>query len=193
MNLQAQKEDLQGKENIKTNVKETSLSTNVDLVKEPSSTEECAQDWDPEDYVRYVVKWKGLPSTEMTWEYWKDIKENFVNVAEDYWLRQRKPVAKNIKVKAHPNIRDFKKLSESPLFGVSNIPRPIADLNNNKVESQVEEEVYLRLREYQLEGVNWLLWNWWNHRSCILAGKVFNEYHADVLLRTGYSLIFLFC
>jgi SNF2 family DNA or RNA helicase len=24
----------------------------------------------------------------------------------------------------------------------------------------------------QLEGVNWLLWNWWNHRSSILADEM---------------------
>ena len=27
----------------------------------------------------------------------------------------------------------------------------------------------LKLRDYQLEGVNWLLWNWWHKRACILA------------------------
>jgi SNF2 family DNA or RNA helicase len=30
----------------------------------------------------------------------------------------------------------------------------------------------LKLRDYQLEGVNWLLWNWWNKRSCILADEM---------------------
>lgn len=30
----------------------------------------------------------------------------------------------------------------------------------------------LRLRDYQLEGVNWLSWNWWNRRSCILADEM---------------------
>ena len=30
----------------------------------------------------------------------------------------------------------------------------------------------LRLREYQLEGVNWLVWNWFNSRPSILADEM---------------------
>jgi chromodomain helicase DNA binding protein 8 len=30
----------------------------------------------------------------------------------------------------------------------------------------------LNLRDYQLEGVNWLLWNWWLRRPCILADEM---------------------
>ena len=30
----------------------------------------------------------------------------------------------------------------------------------------------MKLRAYQLEGVNWLLWNWYNRRSCILADEM---------------------
>ncbi|KAG5186809.1 SNF2 family N-terminal domain-containing protein [Tribonema minus] len=35
-----------------------------------------------------------------------------------------------------------------------------------------EEPTGLRLREYQLEGVNWLLWNWWHKRPSILADEM---------------------
>lgn len=28
------------------------------------------------------------------------------------------------------------------------------------------------LRDYQLEGVNWLLFNWYNRRNCILADEM---------------------
>ena len=130
------------------------------------------QTWDPEDYVRYVVKWKGLPAAEMTWEYWKDIKADFVDEVEDYWLRQRSPTISETKFKPHPNVRDFKKLKESPIFGVSSSKRPIVGVESDETQSEVDEnEVSLKLRSYQLEGVNWLLWNWWNGRSCILAGK----------------------
>jgi SNF2 family DNA or RNA helicase len=30
----------------------------------------------------------------------------------------------------------------------------------------------LRLREYQLEGVNWLVWTWYNSRPSILADEM---------------------
>lgn len=128
--------------------------------------------WDPEDYVRYVVKWKGLQYSEMTWEYWINIKRDGINQAEDFWARQKAPDPDAIrKLPPHPHMRDFRKLAESPAFAVSNMPRPVADLGDGfkVVEEDDEKEARVfKLRGYQLEGVNWLLFNWWNKRSCIL-------------------------
>lgn len=127
--------------------------------------------WDPEDYVRYVVKWKGLQYAEMTWEYWINIKRDAVTQAEDFWLRQQAPDPEDIrKLPGHPHMRDFRKLTESPAFGISKVPRPVADLGDGfKADDEDEkEEREFKLRSYQLEGVNWLLFNWWNKRSCIL-------------------------
>jgi len=144
------------------------------------------QPWDPEDNVRYIVKWKGLQVSEVTWEYWLHIKHDCVDQAEDFWYRQKAPDPDKIKQnqKSHPTMRDYKKLTESPTFGLSSMKRPVMDLKdddritNNADSSQntIEEEeattTALKLRAYQLEGVNWLLWNWWNKRSCILADEM---------------------
>lgn len=136
------------------------------------------ESWDPEDYVRYVVKWKGLPITEITWEYWLHIKYDSVDQAEDFWLRQKVPDALFFDT-SHPHLSEYKKLIESPCFGVSSVKRHIATLCTEAKSSStcddtnddvLEDE--LRLRAYQLEGVNWLLWNWWNRRSCILADEM---------------------
>lgn len=117
--------------------------------------------WDPEDNVRYVVKWKGLPFSEMTWEYWRDIKRDAVDEAEDFWRRQEPP--SDIAQLPHPHIRDFRKLQESRVYGIPMF----------RVDGDEEEEGRgFRLRSYQLEGVNWLLFNWWNQRSCILADEM---------------------
>jgi chromodomain-helicase-DNA-binding protein 7 len=133
--------------------------------------------WDPEDYVRYVVKWKGQNYSEMTWEYWINIKRDAVDLAEDFWYRQQAPDPEEIrKLPPHPHVRDFRKLTESPVFGLSKMKRPVADLGDGFVVEEEEDEDLreFRLRSYQLEGVNWLLFNWWNKRSCILAdGKCF--------------------
>ena len=42
------------------------------------------ESWDPEDYVRYVVKWKGIEESEVIWDYWKDIKQDYVDAAEEF-------------------------------------------------------------------------------------------------------------
>lgn len=134
--------------------------------------------WDPEDNVRYIVKWKGLQLTDATWEYWLDIKRDFVDEVEDFWYRQKVPSPNDIKKllnATHPHPKDFKKMAESPLFGVSSVERPIAELDDCEDDEFVEEAdtgPALKLRAYQLEGVNWLLWNWYNKRSCILADEM---------------------
>ena len=81
-------------------------------------------------------------------------------------------------------MRDFKKISVSPSFGVSKVKRPVADIGKHLSEEVVaasyslnnddndNEIPALQLRGYQLEGVNWLLWNWRNRRSCILADEM---------------------
>jgi len=138
--------------------------------------------WDPEDNVRYVVKWKGLPFAEMTWEYWRDIKRDAVDEAEDFWYRQRPPdVDEAIATshKPHPHMKEFRKLQESPVFGVSSYERPVAALPDDGPKmpllNSADEDVVetgLKLRSYQLEGVNWLLFNWWNRRSPILGDEM---------------------
>ena len=146
----------------------------------------AADDWevpfDPEDNVRYVVKWKDLPYADITWEYWRDIKHDAVDEAEDFWYRQIPPdleYAKQCFNRPHPHMRDFKKLQASHSYGVSKKPRPVANLNGKKKENEsielnstTESESGFRLRSYQLEGLNWLLFNWWNRRSCILADEM---------------------
>jgi len=134
------------------------------------------EQWDPEDYVRYVVKWKGLQLSEVTWEYWLNIKHDSVEQGEDFWHRQKPPEISSIR-KSHPHMREYKKLTESPAFGGSERKRPIANIRDGKdviIENGEEEDTtpVLQLRSYQLEGVNWLLWNWWNKRSCILADEM---------------------
>jgi SNF2 family DNA or RNA helicase len=131
--------------------------------------------WDPEDNVRYVVKWKGLQYAEMTWEYWREIKRDAVDEAEDFWDRQKAPSleeVERISNRPHPLVRDFRKLINSPEFAISHRPRPVAELGDGFKEDDEEDKEPsegFQLRSYQLEGVNWLLFNWFNRRSCILA------------------------
>mmetsp|Transcript_6483 Transcript_6483/g.12211 ORF Transcript_6483/g.12211 Transcript_6483/m.12211 type:complete len:1937 (+) Transcript_6483:1878-7688(+) len=140
---------------------------------------ESDETWDPEDYVRYVVKWKGLSVADVTWEYWLHIKYDCVDQAEDFWLRQKVHDLPRFGSRL-PYISEYKKLTESPCFGISTVKRHVAALPRSENETSqtyddITEDVTdteLRLRAYQLEGVNWLLWNWWNRRSCILADEM---------------------
>ena len=70
-------------------------------------------------------------------------------------------------------------MRESPIFGIPSRKKRISQLDDDGKPtgkfSEVEDvsaENPLKLRSYQLEGVNWLLWNWFNKRSCILADEM---------------------
>ncbi|KAK7827751.1 hypothetical protein U0070_019575, partial [Myodes glareolus] len=49
--------------------------------------------------------------------------------------------------------------------------RPASDAWQ-KLETSREYKNSNRLREYQLEGMNWLLFNWYNRKNCILADEM---------------------
>ena len=75
------------------------------------------ESWDPEDYVSYVVKWKGMQASEVTWEYWKKIRQYYVDAEEEFCQRQRPTTSKEVKSiseRPHPHVRDFKKFSVLP-------------------------------------------------------------------------------
>lgn len=106
-----------------------------------------------DEEVRYLVKWTGLPYNEASWELWEDIKHDSYEVWR-FWQRQKPPLLSEINA-SHPSIQDYQRLVASPVFG---------DIS--------EDGSGLELRDYQLEGVNWLLWNWWHKRPCILADEM---------------------
>lgn len=178
INIRDEQEELNRKERGQQEVEYGNAATGAVSSKKVAPQEDVDVPWDPEDNVRYVVKWKGLPYAEMTWEYWRDIKRDAVDEAEDFWFRQRAPdleEARQITNRPHPHIRDFKKLQESPAYGLSKRCRPVAKLEGEDDDMPVaatESDPGFRLRSYQLEGVNWLLFNWWNRRSCILADEM---------------------
>ncbi|CAI5729820.1 unnamed protein product [Hyaloperonospora brassicae] len=102
-----------------------------------------------DDGMRYYIKWRILSYAEATWERACDIQDDAALgkykasiVVPDEEVWKRRP---------RPSIREYRKLEESPRFG---------------------EDQSLSLRAYQLEGLNWLLWNWYNERPSILADEM---------------------
>lgn len=108
---------------------------------------------DPElpkdDGIRYLVKWRSLPYLDCTWERNCDITDDAA-IAK-FNERQIVPDESTWNPLPRPAIRHYAKLETSPPFG---------------------EKGDLHLRDYQLEGVNWLLWNWYNSRASILADEM---------------------
>eukprot|EP00597_Dinobryon_sp_UTEXLB2267_P004843 CAMPEP_0170077316 /NCGR_PEP_ID=MMETSP0019_2-20121128/14156_1 /TAXON_ID=98059 /ORGANISM="Dinobryon sp., Strain UTEXLB2267" /LENGTH=1791 /DNA_ID=CAMNT_0010289569 /DNA_START=144 /DNA_END=5519 /DNA_ORIENTATION=- len=112
--------------------------------------------------VKYLVKWRGLPYSECSWEKWSDIT-SFSYQVWKFWQVQKAPPLP-IKKPRFPSLQEYQKLAVSPVFGI--------DGNITEIEGSSSTSVGLRLRDYQLEGINWLLWNWWHKRPCILADEM---------------------
>uniref|UniRef100_A0A665VDA6 DNA helicase n=1 Tax=Echeneis naucrates TaxID=173247 RepID=A0A665VDA6_ECHNA len=96
-----------------------------------------------EEVVYYLVKWCSLPYEDSTWELKDDVDQSKIEEFEQ--LQAAKPD--------------------------SHRERPPANLWKKREQSR-EYRNGNSLRDYQLEGVNWLLFNWYNRRNCILADEM---------------------
>ncbi|XP_071513861.1 uncharacterized protein [Panulirus ornatus] len=94
----------------------------------------------------YLVKWKALSYEDSTWELEDDVDPLKIQA----YLAYKDPPPKiDWKPKKRPKPSEWKKLEVSPEYK-----------NNNS------------LREYQLEGLNWLNFSYYNSRNCILADEM---------------------
>uniref|UniRef100_A0A8C1QGA9 Chromodomain helicase DNA binding protein 6 n=1 Tax=Cyprinus carpio TaxID=7962 RepID=A0A8C1QGA9_CYPCA len=96
-----------------------------------------------EEVTHYLVKWCSLSYEESTWELQEDVD----------------PV----------KIREFEDLKQIP--EIKQVERPLPE-QWQKLEKSREYRNANQLREYQLEGMNWLLFNWYNRKNCILADEM---------------------
>ncbi|XP_041060491.1 chromodomain-helicase-DNA-binding protein 6 isoform X1 [Carcharodon carcharias] len=96
-----------------------------------------------EPVTHYLVKWCSLPYEESTWELVEDIDPAKIQEYEDLQII---PEVTNLE---RPPAETWKKLELSRPYKADN-----------------------KLREYQLEGMNWLLFNWYNRKNCILADEM---------------------
>ncbi|KAL3217007.1 hypothetical protein MRX96_032663 [Rhipicephalus microplus] len=100
----------------------------------------------------YLCKWDGLPYSDCTWEDGNLIKRKFQHVIDQYHARQKsqKIPSKVCKVlKVRPK---FSPLKTQPSY--------IGGLQK------------LELRDYQLEGLNWLANSWCKENGVILADEM---------------------
>uniref|UniRef100_A0A8I4A5R2 Chromodomain helicase DNA binding protein 6 n=1 Tax=Callithrix jacchus TaxID=9483 RepID=A0A8I4A5R2_CALJA len=96
-----------------------------------------------EEVTHYLVKWCSLPYEESTWELEEDVDP--------------------------AKVKEFESLQVLP--EIKHVERPASD-SWQKLEKSREYKNSNQLREYQLEGMNWLLFNWYNRKNCILADEM---------------------
>ncbi|BFY98699.1 hypothetical protein BsWGS_01740 [Bradybaena similaris] len=123
-------------------------------------------------YPDYLCKWQGLPYMECTWEDGELVSKLFQTHIDKYLARNKSqciPTKLTRVLKVRPKFNHLK-LQPSYLQGSEN----------------------LQLRDYQLDGLNWLIHSWCKENSVILADEMglgktiqiisfisylFNQYH----------------
>lgn len=94
----------------------------------------------------YLVKWKSLPYEDSTWELEADVDPLKI---EQYYRFTKLPPKDKWKTKRRPNAEQWKQLPQTPVYKGGNTLRP-----------------------YQLEGLNWLKFSYYNSHNCILADEM---------------------
>jgi len=101
----------------------------------------------------FLVKWAGLPYSECTWETRKDVASEAA--IQQYEIMNTIPSTAELRAMPplntdrRPSPTLWRRHTESPMFRGGRT-----------------------LRDYQLEGLNWLTWNWNNYRNSILADEM---------------------
>lgn len=100
----------------------------------------------------YYCKWQGLPYSECSWEDGALISKKFQTCIDEYFSRNQS--------KTTP-FKDCKVLKQRPRF-----------VALKKQPSYIGGHEGLELRDYQLNGLNWLAHSWCKGNSCILADEM---------------------
>ncbi|KAF4676627.1 choline dehydrogenase 7 [Perkinsus chesapeaki] len=112
----------------------------------------------------WLVKWRALPLTQATWEHENDIPEDLLTNWRNINNKKRK-----VRMKAIMN----RPKDASDTWYNNNIE----DDNNNKVDDNTCHKYYYKpideqLFDFQVQGVQWLLYNWSQSRGSILADEM---------------------
>ncbi|ETO71882.1 hypothetical protein F444_11867 [Phytophthora nicotianae P1976] len=108
------------------------------------------------NFLYFLVKWKALPYDEITWEREDDVGDDAaVQQYNDRIMRAGKrfkkiALAKHLPQSKRKNFRGY--TAESP--------------------PPCKKEQTFQLRDYQLTGVNWMLFNWYQKRNSMLADEM---------------------
>jgi SNF2 family DNA or RNA helicase len=124
---------------------------------------------------QFLIKWRNLPYTEMTYEFERDLIMNDIEYKEafqEYERRTEKPTKLERRSFLKEGEHEYKRLYK--VFGNQST---WADRESavDEYKQILQQHVYKnggQLRDYQAEGVAWMLANFVNQRNSILADEM---------------------
>lgn len=126
---------------------------------------------------QFLIKWCNLPYSECTYEFERDLVINdieYTTHVESYLKRRVKPTKSSFRSHAEKGTRELRRLYKF-LGDKTKLSERALDAAVSKYQQELQERVYKnggQLRDYQAEGVAWMVANFVNQRSCILADEM---------------------
>jgi SNF2 family DNA or RNA helicase len=126
---------------------------------------------------RFLVKWRNMPYSDASFEYERDFCLNEIDYKEDltrFLGRNLKPSKSEAKRMFADGDTEFKRLYT--VFGErSKISEAKKEKEVEKYKKDIEEHIFQnggQLRDYQAEGVAWMMSNYVNGRCSVLADEM---------------------
>ncbi|XP_065581127.1 chromodomain-helicase-DNA-binding protein 1-like isoform X2 [Artemia franciscana] len=113
----------------------------------------CERTTATSDEPDYYIKWEGLPYSDCTWEDGNLIFKKYPNKIDEFRQREESKCTPSKQTRALRHRPKFQLIKEQPpYFGA-------------------EDKSFI-LRDYQLDGLNWLVHTWCKENSAILADEM---------------------
>lgn len=126
---------------------------------------------------QFLIKWSNLPYSESTYEFERDLMLNEVEYKghlKAFLQRNTKPTKSKMSQHLKKGEATIRKLYKV-LGDRSNISQSDRDKAVEEYQKELQEKVYKnggQLRDYQAEGVAWMVSNYVNNRCSILADEM---------------------
>jgi hypothetical protein len=126
---------------------------------------------------QFLVKWKNQAYSDASWEFERDLVLNELDYKDDVktFIRRNTKPAKSVLMELL-RAKEKEKRFLYKIFGDrSTINDETKEQSVNKFTSELQDHEFKNgghLRDYQAEGVAWIVSNYVNRRSCILADEM---------------------
>ncbi|GAX26228.1 chromodomain-helicase-DNA-binding protein 7 [Fistulifera solaris] len=124
---------------------------------------------------QFLIKWKNMPYTDATYEFERDLilcEVEYKDHVKAFLRRSHKPSRKEMELVLREGQLERRRL-ENDVFGIEDEEERAAEIE--KYQKELQSVVYKnggQLRDYQAEGIAWMLVNYLDHRCSILADEM---------------------
>jgi hypothetical protein len=126
---------------------------------------------------QFLIKWCNMPYSEGSWEFERDLVMSDFDYKDDvraFIRRNTKPTKSSMKELLKEGEKERRRLYK--IFGEkSTIDETTKETAVNEYKQELQGQAFKndgQLRDYQAEGVAWMMSNYVNSRSCILADEM---------------------